>query len=182
MKLAMICSGFALVTACLAALAPVAAHAAEPAPKPLSCADDPVYHQQDFTLGQWDVTDATGKVAKVHIERALAGCALRETWTENAGRPGNGLGLFTYSRNLKSWFYLWAADNAAATSFSGALLKPGVMQYTTTRPLPDGRTRLRHWSLTLLPDGRVEELSVGSDDAGASWKSEYKLIWTRLES
>jgi hypothetical protein len=33
-----------------------------------------------------------------------------------------------------------------------------------------------------LPDGRVEELSVGSDDAGASWKSEYKLIWTRLES
>lgn len=164
---------------CLAA-ASGPATAAEPGARPLTCAEDPQFRQQDFTLGTWDVYAGTIKAAQVRMERVLGGCAIHETWTQMGNRPGNGLGMFTYSRQLKSWHYLWAADNAAATSFNGSMIQPGEMHYAMTYPLAKGGARVRHWSLTLLPDGRVRELSLGSDDEGKTWVTEYDLTWVKV--
>ena len=149
-----------------------------PAPPP-SCASDPQFRLQDFTLGSWDVSRNGQKNAVVHMERVLGGCAILERWEVPAGKSGAGIGLFTYSRVLKAWTYAWAADTGAATMFTGQSLSPTEIRYDTERPLANGGKRLRHWTLSLLPDGKIRELSVGSDDNGATWTTEYDLLWTK---
>lgn len=171
---------YLILGACLAAATPHIAFAAEPAATPPACADDPLFRQQDFAIGTWDVFSGTEKTAQVRMERSLAGCAIYEVWTELGGKPGSGLGLYTYSRLINGWHYLWASDTGSATSFVGTLIKPGEMLYKTTRPLPDGRTRLRHWHFVLQPDGRLRELSLGSDDEGKTWVTEYDLMWVKV--
>lgn len=170
---------FFALGALLACHFPSGAFAAEPAAGPPACAEDPLFRQQDFILGTWDVFSGAKQVAQVRMERMLGGCAIQEIWTEAGGTPGSGMGLFTYSRLLKAWQYLWAADTGRASNFSGSQTKPGEMRYIATHPLPDGRSRVRDWRLYLLPDGRVREVCVGSDDQGKTWATEYDLTWVR---
>jgi hypothetical protein len=158
-------------------LASAAAHAQQK-PAQVACADDPMFRQQDFTLGHWDVYAGEQKTAEVRMEKTLKDCAIHETWTTVENRPGNGLGLFTYSRLLKSWGYFWVADTATTTAFAGSLQSPGNMRYVTEAPLPDGGKRLRHWSLILQADGTVRELAVGTND-GKTWTTDYDLLWRK---
>jgi len=166
-----------LLLAALSAF-PALAQAQAPA-QPAPCASDPLFRQQDFTLGAWDVSRDGVKTAEVHMERALDGCAISERWSVPPGKRGNGLGLFTYSRLLNAWTYAWASDTGAATFFTGRSLSPTEIRYETERPMPGGGKRLRHWTLSLRPDGRVRELSVASDDGGSTWTTEYDLTWTK---
>ncbi len=144
----------------------------------IPCSDDPLFHQQDFTVGDWDVYEGQIKTAEVRLEKALKDCAIRETWTSTEGKSVDGLGLFMYSRLLKSWGYFWVADNGWTTIFTGAMQQPDRMLYTTEAPLANGGKRLRHWSLALQPDGSVQELSIGTND-GKTWKTDYELIWRK---
>jgi len=145
---------------------------------PVPCAQDPLFSQQDFTLGQWEVFANGRKTADVLLEKTLQGCAILETWSTLDGRPGNGHGVFTYSRLHKGWTYFWVADNAQTTSFTGGLIEAGNMRYVTEAPLPDGGKRLRHWSLIRQADGTVRELAVGTVD-GKTWTTDYDLLWRK---
>lgn len=136
------------VVAVLAAVSCFTVHAQD---KPVPCSQDPIFAQQDFTIGHWDVYTDGKKSAEVRMEKTLKGCAIHETWTPSDGKPGNGLGLFTYSRLLKSWGYFWVADTGTTTAFTGSLQGPGNIRYVTEAPLPNGGKRLRHWSLILQP-------------------------------
>ncbi len=146
-----------------------------------SCSEDENFRQQDFTLGHWDVFSGKDKVAEVLMEPVLKDCAIFETWTTVGGRPGNGLGLFTYSRLLGDWGYFWAADTGSATSFRGHSPEPGEMLFITYKPAPDGARHLRHWTLSLQPDGAVRELSRRTEDQGKSWVTEYDLMWVKKQ-
>ena len=167
-----------LIAAAIAGLACAAPAAAQTVPAPTPCTD-PIYRRQDFTVGHWDVYNGDKKSAEVLMEASLGGCAIHETWTVPAGKKGNGLGLFVYSDLLKTWHYLWASDTGSTTSFKGAEVKPGEIRYVTEKPLTDGKVRLRHWSLILQPDGKVRELSVGTEDGGTTWTTEYDLTWVK---
>jgi hypothetical protein len=145
---------------------------------PAACGD-PLYQGQDFSVGHWDVLNAGKKTAEVLMEKALDGCAITEHWTVPAGKKGNGIGLFVYSALLKGWSYLWASDTGSTTAFTGSITKPGEILYVTEKPLGDGKVRLRHWTLTLQPDGTVRELSVGTEDQGKTWTTEYDLLWVK---
>jgi hypothetical protein len=149
-------------------------------PKAPVCKTDPNYRQQDFTVGEWNVFNGTTKTAEVSMKLILKDCVIEERWTVYQGRDdGNGIGVFSYSPLLKNWGYYWATDNGATTSFRGTLIKPGEMRYVTERPMPSGKTRLRHWTLSQNPDGSIRELSVGTEDGGATWITEYDLKWVR---
>ena len=165
---------------CLVALFPAAGTALA---QSVPCAQDPAFHQQDFALGDWDVFAGGKKTAEVRLESALNGCAVHESWTALSGK-GNGIGLFTFSRVLKAWTYAWASDTGSATLFTGDAAG-GVggaergMLYKTQRPTASGGTRLRQWTLIEQPDHTIRELSVGSEDAGKTWTTEYELIWKK---
>jgi hypothetical protein len=145
-----------------------------------TCKKDAKFREQDFTVGTWDVYSGENKTAEVTMALILNDCVIQETWKVTNGRPtGNGTGLFNYSPLLKDWGYYWATDNGATTSFRGTLIKPGEMRYVTERPLPDGKVRLRHWTLFAMPDGTIRELSQGTEDQGKTWTTEYDLKWVR---
>lgn len=145
-----------------------------------TCRDDPLFRAQDFTVGHWDVFNGPKKTAEVRMALILNDCVIEERWTVTAGQPtGNGVGLFNYSPLLKSWMYHWATDNGSTTTFRGNPVKPGEIRYVTERPLPGGKLRLRHWTLSANPDGTIRELSVGTEDGGATWTTEYDLRWER---
>lgn len=163
----------AAATASLVFAAPAMAQAAP-------CTQDPLFAQQDFTLGHWDVFDEKGKRAEVLMERVVDGCAIHEAWYSPDGSKMTGIGLFNYSRIRKSWTYAWASSRGSTSLFDGTLIEPGNMRFVTERPGDKpGTTRLRHWSLIALPDDRVRELSVATEDGGASWITEYDYIWVR---
>lgn len=164
-----------LAAASVASVSMLSAPAAAQAP---GCTDA-IYAGQDFTVGEWDVYNGDKKSAEVKMEKVLDGCAIHETWTVPQGKKGNGLGIFVYSSLLKGWSYLWASDTGATTSFIGQIIKPGEIRYVTEKPLGEGKVRLRHWSLIQQPDGRVRELSVGTEDGGATWTTEYDLYWVK---
>jgi|HigsolmetaAR202D_1030399.scaffolds.fasta_scaffold16042_2 hypothetical protein len=157
------------------------ASAAQAQTGPASCKEDPKFREQDFTLGHWDVYRGTEKTAEVKMELVFGDCFIYETWTSL--RPGgNGHGFFAYSRKLGDWGYFWVAEGGNTTSFRGSLIKPGEMRYVVEEPGPTGKMRLRHWTLFLLPDGRVRELSVGTEDGGKTWITEYDLIWIKKDA
>lgn len=117
------------------------------------------------------------KLAEVKLERLLD-CFIHETWLSE--EPGdNGVGIFAYSRKLGDWGYFWVAEGGGGTSFRGSLVKPGEMRYVVEDPMPSGVKRLRHWSLILQPDGRIREPSMGTEDGGKTWITEYDVMWTK---
>jgi hypothetical protein len=136
----------------------------------------PEYRQLDFWIGDWTVYKDKEKLSDVTVENILKGCALAETWT--AAHGSDGRGLATYNPLDKKWEYFWVADRGYTSHFTGQLLQD-EMQFVIEQPTPDGKTRLRHWSLIKLPDGRVRELSVGSVDNGQHWSTEYDFTWIR---
>jgi hypothetical protein len=172
-----------LIAVMLAAAVPVAAQtpAAPPAAKPTeTCRADSLFRQQDFTVGEWEVFAGDKKTAEVSMKLILNDCVIEERWMVlDAARGGNGVGLFNYSPLLKNWGYYWATDTGATTSFRGSLIKPGEMRYVTERPLPNGKVRLRRWTLFAKSDGTIRELSVGTEDGGTTWTTEYDLKWVR---
>jgi hypothetical protein len=164
--------------AAFAALALFAAGAQ--AQTPTTCKTEPKFREQDFTVGDWDVFAGDKKTAEVSMRLILNDCVIEERWKVTNGEPtGNGVGLFNYSPLLKNWGYYWATDNGGTTSFRGTLIKPGEMRFVTERPLANGKTRLRHWTLFAMPDGTIRELAVGTEDGGATWTTEYDLKWVR---
>jgi len=148
------------------------------AQSPAGCTDR-IYNAQDFSLGHWDVYMDGKKIAEVIMEKKLDGCTISERWIAPEGQKGNGLGLFVYSSLVKAWHYLWTSDTGATTAFSGQITKPNEILYITEKPLENGKKRLRHWTLSLLPNGNVREFSVGTEDQGQSWTTEYDVLWVK---
>jgi hypothetical protein len=164
----------AMVAALLLSASGASAQAAD------TCKADARFREQDFTVGTWDVFAGADKTAEVSMTLILNDCVIEERWKVTNGRPtGNGTGLFNYSPLLKAWVYHWATDTGSTTTFRGSLIKPGEMRYITERPMPNGTTRLRHWTLAAQPDGTVRELAVGTEDGGKTWTTEYDLKWVR---
>jgi hypothetical protein len=155
-----------------------AAQTAAPAAAPCMDAQlHPEYRQLDFWVGEWTVYKDKEKLSDVKVEKVLKDCALAETWTAS-GHGNDGLGLSTYNPLNKKWEYFWVADRGYTSHFTGQLLKD-EMQFVIEQPTPDGKIKLRHWSLIKLPDGGVRELSVGSLDNGQHWTTEYDFVWVK---
>jgi hypothetical protein len=157
---------------------PLLAQTKEPAKNP--CQDPqghPEFRQLDFWVGNWEVFNKDKKLSDVTVEKILNDCALAETWTA-AGTGNDGRGLSSYDALTKKWEYYWVAANGYMSHWAGDLIG-NELRFVREQPDPKGGTRLRHWSLFNLPDGKVRELSLGSTDGGKTWTTEYDFIWVR---
>lgn len=170
---------FALATGAAYIAAPAFA-ASLPTLTTTACADNPKYHELDFTLGKWQVTTLEGaRRSVVTMASVLDGCAIYEVWARPAGEKGNGKAFLTFSEYLGKWTYYWVSDKGAAIIYTGELVAPGNMRFVTEFPTEKGMRR-RHWSLITKPNGGVRELSRITDDDGESWRTEYDLQWAKL--
>jgi hypothetical protein len=164
----------------LPAMAQTAAPAVPREPRPSPCLDaaaHPEWRQLDYWVGEWEVFSADGKKSSdVSVTKVVNTCGLQEVWKAARGSTGDGLGLSTYNQRTNKWEYFWVSGAGATSHFDGTL-QPDGMHFRLVQPMPGGALRLRHWTLIKRPDGKIDELSMGSDDDGVTWKQEYLLTW-----
>jgi hypothetical protein len=143
------------------------------APQPQVCSPDP-YHQFDFWLGKWEVTEK-GKVAGINrIESILGGCALLESWQGASGFRGNSINFYDAPRGV--WHQTWIDHTGGALLLEGRF-ENGVMRLEGQRPGDKAGEVQRHritW--TPLPDGKLRQLWESSVD-GTTWKPVFDGLY-----
>jgi hypothetical protein len=165
-----------IVAACLAVFATPTVARSQPRRKGQEC-KQARFRELDFWIGDWKVVKLDhSESAKVTVAPILGGCALTEHWAAMGGNDGRGLS--TYNSATQKWEYFWVAANGYTSFWTG---RPGenAMRFTAAQPSP-GAASLRKWSLTKLPDGRIEEQASFSKDNGMTWATQYTLYWERI--
>jgi hypothetical protein len=164
----------------------VAAHSAgaadTPAPSPAPpsapapCAAH-IYHEFDFWIGDWSVTEKGQPAGSNRIDRLLEGCALMENWFGADGSRGHSLNF--YDRRRGVWQQTWI-DNAAGTLNLTGQFRAGHMVLSGTSL--DEKThaqRIDRITWTPNPDGTVRQLWDQSHDSGRTWKVVFDGLYTR---
>jgi len=129
----------------------------------------PAYRQFDFWAGDWDVFDVdspTKLVARVHVDRILDGCVLREDYQAVDGKKGQSFSI--YDASAKVWHQSWVTNRGEWLVIDGGL--DGVKMIL-------GNQQVRGvWTPAA---GAVRETAVKSTDGGKTWKPWFDLWFRR---
>jgi hypothetical protein len=139
---------------------------------------DPAYHQFDFWIGSWDVTQGGKPAGTNTITSELAGCALFESWLSANGRTA-GRSINYYDADRKSWHQTWIDNSGQPLTLEGTFAQ-GKMVMRGQRPLPNGKGLLQHritW--TPLASGEVRQLWESSTDNGKSWSVQFDGLYRK---
>ena len=157
---------------------PVAAQTLTPQTNaPVSpCPTKAEYHQFDFWLGEWDVTDHGQKIATSSIQSIVGGCIIFENYSQLDGYTGKSFNF--YDATLGKWRQTWVDAYGNISEFTGEL-RDGAIHYDGETHRAEGRRVMRRMILTKLEDNRVRQYSERSLDGGKSWSVAYDYIYTR---
>ena len=172
---------FGYLLAACAALACGGAIAQDAPAAPAGPCDDEAYHQFDFWVGDWEVTDRAGQLQGTNsITREEGGCLLVERWTSAAGNTGQSYNF--YSPVNDEWRQVWVSAGLII-DYTGGLTETGSMKLTGTIVYHQSGTRAPftgEW--TPNPDGSVtqhfEQYSADKDE----WVEWFTGIYRRNES
>lgn len=154
-----------LLTGALAPLSAVAACTA------------PVYHQFDFWVGNWRVTDAHGKLLGHDLVRKrLGGCVIEETYRD-ANDPSVGIGFTGYDSGRHMWHQDFMDDGGFVLVLDGSLQGGRMVLLATDYPRGKARLNRGVWSKR---GNAVEELWSTSTDGGRTWRVKFDG-WFRRE-
>src|ERR1051325_9105602 len=104
----------------IGALAPMTLNQISPAKPATPACTDPEFHQFDFWVGNWRVTNPAGsEVGTSEVTRVSAGCAVREHWHASSG--GDGVSLNYYSPDDKHWHQDWVGADGTILHLHGNL-------------------------------------------------------------
>ena len=145
--------------------------------------DDSEFKQFDFWLGDWDVASAADGAhqGSSHISKEMSGCVIWENWT-SAGGAYFGKSYNTWNSNLNRWEQYWVDSSGGVMFFHGSL-KDKVMDYWTDDvPQSAGGTLLRHLQFFNIGPDKIRQWSQGSSDGGKTWRTEYDLIYIRVQA
>ena len=147
------------------------------APPPRPCVQPPEFHQFDFWIGDWTVTEGDKVAGRNSISVRENACVLLEEWTGASG--STGMSMNYYDPSQRKWVQLWVASSGMLASISGGLrdgsmvLEGDAYYYTKEQ-----RTRFRGiW--TPQPDGRVRQYFEESTDGGATWQPWFEGWYAR---
>jgi hypothetical protein len=159
----------------LVALAALALHCeAFAAANPCNSAE---YHQFDFWLGEWAVTEQGKPAGRNSIRSALGGCALLESWV--AVDDMRGQSVNTYDRGRKLWHQTWVDDHGLLLVLDGGL-SDGAMVLEGERWNPTaGAPSLERITWRALANGDVRQLWESSSDTGRTWKTVFDGLYRR---
>lgn len=133
------------------------------------------HRQFDFWLGNWEVSDATGKVAGTNkIARVANGCGLSEYWRGAGGR--NGTSLNWYAPASRQWHQVWVGLGLYLHLTGG--LQGDRMVLAGERVTPEGMVIDRISWMPLELD-RVRQLWEVSRDRGQNWQVVFDGTYRR---
>jgi len=136
----------------------------------------PEYRQFDFWLGDWDVFDSgdAKPSMRIRVEKILDGCALRESYRDDAGKLGESYNIYDASR--KVWHQTWVTNRGQLLVLEGGL-ENGVMTLRATETTPAGPVL---WRGVWTPRGaEVRETAETSSDGGKTWKPKFDIVFRK---
>ena len=151
---------------------------------PERCADTPLYNLLDFWVGEWAVYSGDEKVGENKIEKILSGCAVMEHWKGASGGEGKSLFFVDTNGNWKQvWVTEWATNPGGVKEKTHVGTLPGeAIRFQGQLEHPDVGTYLDRTTLTPNENGSVRQLIEISKDAGATWKTTFEAIYSRVTS
>lgn len=162
----------ALVAAPLVVAPTHVASAQGAAPAPCTGAE---FHQFDFWLGRWTVTNPAGKPAGTSvIDRQADGCVVQEHWSGAGGVSGTSLNF--YERATGKWNQVWVGGRGVVLRLSGGL-QGTSMVLSGDAPGPTGAMQHQRLTFTPLDGGRVRQHWESSDD-GEHWQTVFDGTYT----
>lgn len=137
------------------------------------------YHQFDFWIGDWEVTNATGVVAgRNRITARDSSCSLLEQWTSVSGNTGTSLNY--YDADAQRWTQVWISPGLQLRITGG--LQDGSMVLTGDAHFPQqGTTSAFRGTWTPLEDGRVRQFFEQVDSKG-QWQPWFEGFYRRMQS
>src|ERR1700753_2816621 len=109
-----------------------------------------VYHQFDFWIGEWTVTNPAGKkVGESSVTREESGCLIVEHWKSAAGNAGQSYNF--YDPAAREWRQVWFAPTEL-TDYRGALKPNGEMVLEGLSQLAGGATQKSRGAWTANKD------------------------------
>ena len=157
----------------LALLANARAADVKPAPAPALGCPGAAAHAFDFWIGEWNVTDPTGKtVGHSRIESILSGCSISEHWE---GRSGfTGVSYNAWDAKTKAWHQFWVDAQGNVARLQGGIADGRmVLQSAPSTGHVDRIT----W--TPNTDGSVRQLWEASEDGGKAWKGVFDGMYRK---
>jgi hypothetical protein len=139
----------------------------------------PEYHQFDFWVGDWTVTDSHGGVAGTNrIERILDGCVLQEHWVGSKGGRGTSLNMWDAADG--SWHQVWMDVSGGMLQLKGRL-EGSAMVMSGEHPTPGGAGGVTLERITWTPQsgGKVRQLWESSRDGGTTWTIQFDGTYVR---
>jgi hypothetical protein len=93
--------------------------AAATPPAPGERCKQPEFHQFDFWIGEWDVTEKDQPAGHSRIDAILLNCAISENWSSAQG--GDGKSYNAYDAQSKQWTQFWVAQSGTTLLLRGGL-------------------------------------------------------------
>ena len=127
-----------------------------------------IYHQFDFWIGNWSVTEKGKPAGSNRIDRLLDGCALLENWVGVDGSRGHSLNFYDRGRGV--WQQTWIDNAAGALNLTGQFKDGHMVLSGMSIDAKTHAQRIDRITWTPNPDGTVRQLWDQSPDTGRTWK------------
>jgi hypothetical protein len=137
------------------------------------------HRQFDFWLGDWDVYDATGRLAgRNRIRRTARGRALREEWLGVSGLRGTSLN--TWSAATKRWHQTWVDSSGTLLLLDGVFRDEAMVLEGTTA---EDDVTMHHRISWSLIDGDADRLRQHWETSadGSAWESLFDGRYVRRQ-
>ena len=145
------------------------------------CADQPVYRQFDFWVGEWNVYATNGKQAGTSkVERLLDSCVLLENWQSAGG--SNGKSFNAYNSAKARWQQYWVDNSGGVTEYTNGRFENGSMIMETEKiPQPNQQFKIMRMTFTPLSTDKVRQHGQSSTDGGQTWTTDFDLEYRRKQ-
>lgn len=167
-----------LVAVVLAIGGPADAQSVTPVPstvQPAAPCTGQRYHQFDFWIGEWEVTDPNGRLLGHDVIRAIqGGCVLEEHWQGAGGDVGTSLTVYDFTRDV--WHQTWVSGPQLLV-LEGRFENGKLILAGTTRGR-DGETVHQRITWTRVSAHEVTQVWEMSGDT-TTWTTAFRGTYRR---
>lgn len=145
------------------------------------CAGNSGSRQLDYWLGHWSISSpGSADSASSRVTLDLDKCVVVENW--DGGRGHVGENIFGYNPESKSWMGFFADNRGHIHVFDHGRVSEGSAEFEGPSLNENGEAVLNRIRIVQLAPGKVEQTWDKSTDKGVTWKSQFRLEYTRKAS
>ena len=138
----------------------------------------PEASQLDFWVGNWDLYSADTLTGNNTVHKLMDGCTVQENFS-NARSGYLGKSWSVYNPMSKLWQQTWVDNQGGYIALTGTFEEGKMTLSTASRKLPNGKEIISRMIYYNIGKENFDWDWQSSTDAGASWKSNWKIHYVR---